>query len=355
MKRDFGRYAVEMAVGVLLLCISVPLLMSMLRVTATVQWSSRSLAPVAEGVILRQERIIEVPAELGIHSPEGLRMAAGEKLLCRNTSSAEELEVQLLRSQQVNGAFSAPRRKEILLQLTTTLQGGTPKEKQSVLEQLYGCSTERPEALSRQIVLAEAKCLSAATETEYTMPEEGVLYPWADGYEEVTPSYFLAATELPEPETVGERDARLITDDKWQLWLMVPEGILQNDEKRIRVQLLRGTCPELTMAVRWKRHVDGALWVMLETDEAMAEIAGERTISVKFLSESKSALEIPAKGIYTRDAQSYVACVSGIRRKEKEVTVLTMVGDRALVLWSPEVPDGLQPGDEILLINGNGG
>lgn len=309
----------------------------------------------AEGVVIRQE----IPITAGMAGSwvpclaDGERAAAGQTLLHWQTqeSAAEDaLRVRLLRDGLRAAAEPLVTRRREIHQTVAALGAAEAKDRWNLSEALTGLVLGETEETEARLLQAEEVLVAHSGEASRTIcaPEPGIFAAEADGLEELlTPENPWAAWSLPvkpvERQTVG----RLITGDVWYFRTELP--FVPEAGQCLEARLLGGVFETVEFTVEEIREGENRCGVLLSCGTALGEVAALRQLTVKFLPDLESGVEIPAEAVYTVGEETGVWCLVGETVKWKPVTVEKTLGDSVVVALDQSTTDSLWPGDTVLL------
>lgn len=186
-----------------------------------------------------------------------------------------------------------------------------------------------------------------------TAPESGLFFPWADGYEHISPEGLKGLTPtgldvlLQEPPaSVSGLYGRLVTGQHWYFAAFTPaEGAEKLQPGTAVVLELAGGFPavEAEICSVSVPETDRCA-VVFRCDTALRESAGLRFVTGQAVTRRIRGLQLPAEALRRDDAGAYVYLAAGLRAERIQVEILWENNGSVLV-----VGEGLHPGSEILI------
>lgn len=134
---------------------------------------------------------------------------------------------------------------------------------------------------------------------------------------------------------------KIVTGELWYLEAELPFAVEPGQD--LEAELMNGIFQTVTLRVEEEKSGK----IRLSCQECLAQAAQQETITVKFIKDSESGLEIPAPAVYTVGEETGVYVYSGGSARWQRVTVLRKQGDTTIV--QPASAAGLRPGDRVLL------
>lgn len=292
------------------------------------------------GTVLRQEELITLP-ETGDWTPvraSGERVGAGQTLFhVKQSPEASEAARQVRMLRQGLTQRSAPLmvRRQRLREAVRALNAGQMETRQTQAEVLGGlCRAEWQEGTLQNALSAAEADLKAAAETggeSLTAPGSGIFSSAWDGLEQYT----------------GARIAgRLITGDTWYYQTTLPMAVEEGDT--VTLELYSGIFTLETFRVERARETENGWECLLSCRTRISEVSQLRTLTAAF-PQTESGLEIPARAVYTVEAETGVWCLVGDSPRWKPVTVLETLEDTVVVTLDRSTTENLWPGDVVLL------
>lgn len=301
-----------------------------------------------EGVLLREEITVETHLPCcTLFARTGERCAAGAVLGAAGTDAAA---VRWARQLEEGRQLLTQSREEAMGLYATALSRGDMAAAGAAALVLAG-DDEAATLLEADTALLEYR-LSGRMEL-LLAAESGLFFPWADGYEQLSPALLGALTPTRLAEMMDTPPApgsgvcgRIVTGSDWYFAAFITEEEARQLQPGDEVTLqLAGGYPAFPAEVCSVSEPEGIRCaVALRCTTGLRESSGARFAAATAVVRRIEGLQLPKEALRRDEAGDFVYLSTGITAERVDVEILYENNGFLLVAG-----DGLHPGSEILI------